>query len=240
VSRGKVVGRIAFLACVLALLPTSGAGAAVELPSGPHRDLVYGKCRTCHDLQYLKDSAGITEGQWEGILQVMKGYGLELSDRQRSDILDYLSTYLGPNPPPAETKTASWVGASSPASGRKVFASQCASCHQDDGLGQTGEFPPLAGNEDLFLRRELPVLVVLNGLQGRIEVNGQIYDGEMPTFAFLSDAKVAAVVNYIRDAWGNNALRPAGMAPVGPADVGDARKRKMSPQEVHAYRARQD
>jgi mono/diheme cytochrome c family protein len=228
------------LAFALALLSAQGAGAAVELPAGPHRDLVYGKCRTCHDLQYLKDSAGITEGQWKGILEVMKGYGLEITQAQHSDILDYLSTYLGPNPPPTGTKTASSGGASSPASGREVFASQCASCHQADGTGQAREFPPLAGNGDLFLSRELPILVVLNGLRGRIEVDGETYDGEMPTFAFLSDDKVAAVINYIRSAWGNDTLPPTAMAPVGPADVREARDRKMSAQDVHAYRAHQD
>lgn len=214
------------------LMPAISAKAAVQLPAGAHRDLVYGKCRTCHDLQYLKDSKGITKAQWDGVLSTMQGLGLEISDSQRKDILEYLGTYLGPNPPAAAQRAES----EQQVSGKQVFAAQCVSCHQSDGRGLPGEFPPLAGNDDLNRSSDFPALVVLNGLQGKIEVEGKSYDGQMPSFAFLSDAKIAAVVNFIRTHWGNS--RTSGEEGALHADeVATLRKRRLSPAQVHAYRA---
>lgn len=213
-------------------LAACGAWAGVELPAGPHRDLVYGKCRTCHDLQYLKDSAGITRQQWEGVVSTMEGLGLDVSDSQKQHILAYLGTYLGPNPP----KASAQASAETKISGEQVYASQCMSCHQQDGTGVAGEFPPLAGNPDLSRSREFPALVVLNGLQGAIRVNGKTYDGQMPSFSFLSDEKVSAVVNYVRNAWGNHSAMDA----LQPGQIKALRSRQLDPQEVHAYRASHD
>ena len=51
---------------------------------------------------------------------------------------------------------------------------------------------------------EMPVAIVLQGLQGEIEVLGTTYNGMMPPFGEqLSDAEIAAVVSYIRSSWGN-------------------------------------
>ncbi|HKJ87137.1 MAG TPA: c-type cytochrome [Gammaproteobacteria bacterium] len=233
----KRLGRGLFLSFVVVslLLPGSAALGAIKLPPGPNRDLVYGKCRTCHDLQYLKDSKGITRGQWKGILQVMKGYGLKVSDQERGKLLEYLATYLGPNPPKTSAKSSS-AKTQTKVSGKEVFTSQCVSCHQADGKGQPGEFPPLAGNPDLFRTKEFPALVVLNGMTGKIQVKGDTFNGNMPSFDFLSDDKIAAVIHYVRTQWGNKSNRPAGMEKLSADDVSTVRKKKLSPHQVHAYR----
>lgn len=49
--------------------------------------------------------------------------------------------------------------------GQRLFSDQCASCRQPVGEGVNGQFPPLAGNRDLFLSRDYPALVILNGDQ---------------------------------------------------------------------------
>jgi hypothetical protein len=226
----RIVAALLLGACALP------AAAAVELPPGPNRDLAYGKCRTCHDLQYLIDSKGITRPQWDSILTQMKSYGLEVSESQRKALLEYLATYLGPNPPKQAQKSG---GGEQKLGGKNIFDAQCASCHQTDGSGQPGEFPPLAGNRDLNRTRLFPVYVLLNGLEGKIQVNGQHYNGQMPSFDFLSDDKIAAVVRYIRTAWGNE--RPGGVEPVSSSDVKKARNAKgrpSNPSEVHQYRQR--
>ena len=235
---GRCVGTLKLGAASAALgvsmlAPVTSAKAAVQLPAGAHRDLVYGKCRTCHDLQYLQDSKGITKAQWDGVLSTMQGLGLEISDSQRKDLLQYLGTYLGPNPPAAPAQP---VESEQQVSGKQVFAAQCVSCHQTDGRGLPGEFPPLAGNGDLNRSSDFAALVVLNGLQGKIEVEGESYDGQMPSFAFLSDAKIAAVVNFIRTHWGNSPISGEDAA-VQADDVATLRKRQLSPTQVHAYRA---
>jgi mono/diheme cytochrome c family protein len=227
------------LAVALAAALAGGAARAadrIELPPGPNRDLVYGACRTCHDLQYLVESAGITRDDWDQLIISMRQYGLRIPPERRAKILDYLGTYLGPNPPPkgaAEAKPAP----EKTADGATLFAEQCVACHKENGAGQPGSYPPLAGNRDLMRNRVFPVYVLLNGLEGRITVAGKPYNAQMPPFSHLSDAEIAALVRYIRSAWNNAALRPAGMKPVDAATVKAARAKAMSPAAVHAYRA---
>ena len=210
------------------------AAADIELPAGPGRDLVYAQCRTCHDLQSLVDSAGIPRDAWAAVLSDMRQYGLRLAPDQRDQILEYLAAYLGPNPPPAAAATPPGAAL---ADGQTVYMDNCAACHQADGQGVAGQFPPLAGNPDLFLDRLYPVYVVLNGLKGPLTVEDEQFRAAMPAFAHLSDGGVAAVVNYVRAAWDNGALRPDGMPDVDAAAVAEARHKAMTPQGVLAYRA---
>ena len=212
------------------------ANAVIQLPPGPNRSLIYGKCRTCHDLQYLKESAGITRAQWEDVLVSMEMFGLEVSPQQRQEILTYLTTYLGPNPPPKEV--AAEPAEETKISGEMLFTRECIACHQANGQGRAGEFPPLAGNPDLFRTRIFPALVLLNGLHGKIRVKGNTYNGQMPSFDVLSNTEIAKLVNYVRGAWGNDENRPRAMKPITAEDVAEARKSPLTPTQVHAYRAR--
>ncbi len=228
-----------FLAIVAAALwSLAGAAfAAEDLPEGPNRELIFGRCRTCHGLEYLSDSSGLDRGQWDSVLDSMRKLGMpKLSDEDRDKILSYLATYLGPNPPP---ETAASTNGSQPppaADGQTIFVQQCASCHQPDGKGVAGQFPPLAGNTDLFLSREFPALVVLNGMEGEIKVGGKPLQGIMPPFDYLSDAQIAAVVAYVRSAWGNDALRPKDMTAIDAEVVKSARTKSMSASAVRDYR----
>ena len=213
----------------------SCSAAELTLPDGPGRALVYGQCRTCHDLQYLIESAGIPRDSWNDLLDSMKQYGLRIDADQRAQILDYLGTYLGPNPPPAATASAEKPQAA--ADGAAIFRDQCAACHQPDGHGLPGQFPPLASNPDLFLSRDYPARVVLAGLSGKIQVEGQSFDSVMPSFGVLGDGDIAAVVNFIRQAWSNDALRPKTLAPLDGGAVATLRVKAETPQQVHAARA---
>jgi len=224
---GAVVGGL------LALTVGVASAQEIELPQGPNRDLVYGKCRTCHDLQYLIESKGVPRKEWSDLLDNMKQYGLEIAKDDRAKILDYLATYMGPNPPPktaAPTTTAKVDGAN-------LFKQQCSGCHQPTGKGVPGNFPPLAGNSDLFLSRSFPAMVALFGMEGTISTEGQTITSAMPSFAHLSDAQIAAAVNHVRGAWGNDKLRPASMKPIDAEAVANIRKQKLTPKQVHAHRA---
>ena len=117
-----------------------------------------------------------------------------------------------------------------------LFQQQCAVCHQPQGQGLAGQFPPLAHNPDIFLSQDFPLRVVLLGLNGKIAVNGQTLDSVMPPLGnTLTDAQIAAVVNYVRGAWGNDALRPESIAPATPDMVAHLRARKDLPP-VWSYR----
>ncbi|MDE2464647.1 MAG: c-type cytochrome [Alphaproteobacteria bacterium] len=208
----------------------------ITLPDGPGRDLVYARCQTCHDLGYLKESSGIPASAWKDILVTMYGFGLRIPDAEKAQIATYLGTYLGPNPPPA-APAVSTADAAPSLEGGKLFEQNCSACHQKTGKGVPASFPPLAGNSDLFLDRLYPVHVVLHGLTGKIAVGGKTFNGTMPSFAHLDDARLAAILNYVRGAWGNTANAPAGMSPLAAADVKGLREQKQTPKEVHGLRA---
>ncbi|MEM1059218.1 MAG: cytochrome c [Verrucomicrobiota bacterium] len=89
--------------------------------------------------------------------------------------------------------------------GERVY-SNCASCHQANGLGQPGVNPPLAGSDWVTGSEERLVRVLLHGLQGPITINGttQNWSGNMVAWASLGDKQVAAVLTYIRQNWGND------------------------------------
>jgi mono/diheme cytochrome c family protein len=225
--------------CAIGLSVDAGAAGRIELPPGPDRDLVYARCQTCHDLQYVVDSAGITGDNWAALIDDMKQYGLRIPGAERERIVRYLAGHLGPGGPPAPTQEAAASAAASTegaVDGKTVFASTCSACHQAEGGGLARTFPPLANNPDLFIDPLFPVQVALHGIEGPITVNGQPYNGVMPPFDHLSDAQVAAVVNYIRASWGNERLRPSGFADVDAAVVRKARQNPLGAREVRAYR----
>jgi mono/diheme cytochrome c family protein len=88
--------------------------------------------------------------------------------------------------------------------GRRVYNS-CASCHQMDGQGVAGAYPPLAGAKLVTGDPRILSRILLHGLEGPISVRGNVYNGAMPAWANLSDSEIAAVLTYIRNSWGNAA-----------------------------------
>jgi nitrite reductase (NO-forming) len=93
--------------------------------------------------------------------------------------------------------------------GKALFLANCAMCHQAEGQGVPGAFPPLAKSD--YLKRiatekrgEL-VELVLRGKTGKITVNGVEYNGVMTPVAGLDDGKLSAVLNYVSNTWGNQA-----------------------------------
>ncbi|MGH8714535.1 MAG: c-type cytochrome [Casimicrobiaceae bacterium] len=209
-------------------------GEGIRLPDGPGASLVYAKCQTCHDLQYVVDAKGLLPAQWRAVIASMQDYGLTATAPENEELLQYLTTYLGRGAPPGPPSSAQPTAAPD---GRAVYERNCASCHGADGRGQPGSFPPLAGNPDLAKDSDFPVLVVLHGISGAIEVDGQHYEGSMPPFDHLADAEIAAVLNFVRGGWAGQAQRPAA-PPVTPESVAGQRQRTMSAADVHAYRAR--
>ena len=78
--------------------------------------------------------------------------------------------------------------------GKKVYEGNCAACHQADGSGLAGAFPPLAGSDYLQGDREQVLGVALFGLSGPITVNDQEYNAVMPSMGHLSDEDLAAAL----------------------------------------------
>ncbi len=93
--------------------------------------------------------------------------------------------------------------------GKRLYQT-CAACHQATGTGLPGIYPPLAGSDWVTGSKERVVRILMHGLSGPIEVSGNTYNGNMPAFGQgssynWSDDRIAHVLTYIRNEWGNQA-----------------------------------
>ena len=91
-------------------------------------------------------------------------------------------------------------------SGEKIFAGRCASCHQSNGLGIEGQFPPLANSEWVSADPAVISSIILKGLKGEIVVDGKTYGTSAAVNMAavpISDREIANVSTYVRQAWGN-------------------------------------
>jgi nitrite reductase (NO-forming) len=87
--------------------------------------------------------------------------------------------------------------------GEAVFRGTCSTCHQLDGNGIPGVFPPLAGSDYLMADKKRSIRVVLAGLSGPVEVNGKKYESVMPPLTNLTDHEIADVLTFVRNHFGN-------------------------------------
>lgn len=88
--------------------------------------------------------------------------------------------------------------------GKAVFTKYCLVCHQADGSGVPGMHPPLSQGSWVGKDPNELIAVLMKGLNGKVEVNGEIYNNFMPSQAQLTDEEIADVLSYIRSSFGNN------------------------------------
>jgi mono/diheme cytochrome c family protein/glucose/arabinose dehydrogenase len=101
--------------------------------------------------------------------------------------------------------------------GKRLY-SNCMSCHQANGRGLPPVYPPLRGSEIVHGDATTLVKIVMHGMEGPIMVDGQRYNQVMPAAPLRTDEEIAAVLTYVRGAWGN-----AG-APIDAALVSEVRE----------------
>src|ERR1700728_2837535 len=137
---------------------------------------------------------------------------------------------------PAHAQTAGGADA-----GSRVFAANCAACHQAGGTGMAGAFPPLAGHVPELLKRAdgrtYVGKVLLVGLEGAINVNGNAFAGAMPAWSALSDNDIADVLNYVSNAWDNGKSLPSGFKPFTSDEIKALRAPELTSTQVYALRS---
>jgi glucose/arabinose dehydrogenase len=180
---------------------------------------------------YVPFADGAPTGEWEVFADGFKGFetlyergnaryrpqslavhpdgSLYVLDNNEGRIwrIDYVGEQAAPGGRSAEfppTDRALMVTASQ-GRGAELYRLYCGSCHQMEGGGVPGQFPPLAGTEWVTGDRGRLIRAVLHGMQGPVVIDGVRYDELMPPHAFLDDEDVAALTTYIRNAFGNSA-----------------------------------
>ena len=104
------------------------------------------------------------------------------------------------------------------ADGETLYMRACAACHQADGRGMEGVYPPLAKVDYLVkTSTETQIDNLVNGMRGPLIVDGTLYNAPMPP-AGMSDAQLALVLSYVRTSWGNS------LEPVREEEVARARR----------------
>ena len=114
------------------------------------------------------------------------------------------------------------------ASGATLFQMNCAACHQPNGEGLRGIFPPLAQSDYLLADKERSIRIALQGTGGPLTVNGIEYQGVMPMPPSLDDAQVAAILTYVRSSWGNRG---------GPVTTAEVQKTRAALSSTDADKA---
>lgn len=97
--------------------------------------------------------------------------------------------------------------------GKDIYIRYCMACHQSDGSGVPGLYPPVISSNWQEENIDFLIEVTLYGLSGEVDVDGEIYDNVMPANTYLTNNQVAAVLNYIGKELNNRKLN------VNPADV---------------------
>ena len=224
------------LILVVGLLPVALAVGEENrpLPEGPGVNLVYAKCQQCHPISYTIDSAGLPDFLWKDTLSLMKQLGMQVTGEEEQKLYDYLTTYLGVNPPPKpadETRSVAQID------GATVYAGTCAVCHGSEGQGAADAFPPLAGHAVKLAaadRSYLP-LVVIYGLSGEIDVAGKRFSGVMPPWGHLSNDEIAAVLNLITS-WDPEGGSTAGLEAFTSSEIEQSRGLSLLGSEVRERR----
>ena len=87
--------------------------------------------------------------------------------------------------------------------GKEVYGLYCQNCHMEDGAGMPEVNPPLAKADYMKRPSKDLINVILKGSTASLTVNGKKYVGAMPAQEYLSDEKIADVLNYAKNSWGN-------------------------------------
>jgi nitrite reductase (NO-forming) len=146
----------------------------------------------------------------KGALAILKADGPE--DKAIYSGKEVDEVYLGDRAQPnlAAVATAAAAAASGRltveqqiSAGQALFAGTCSTCHQANGQGLEGVFPPLAKSDLITKNPSIVPITIMRGWQGRIRVNGKDYNSIMPPMTQLTDDEVANIATYVLNSWGN-------------------------------------
>ncbi|MCC6845966.1 MAG: cytochrome c [Bacteroidetes bacterium] len=139
--------------------------------------------------------------------------------------------WVEPGKPAASAEGEASVDMNSP--GAKVYKRICNACHGESGKGMAGIYPPLAGSALMQGDAAKPIKIVLHGFSGKIEREGQTYNGVMTGWgAALSDQDIADVLTFVRSSFGNTAGAVTASEVKGVRDATAGHSKPMAESEL--------
>ena len=160
---------------------------------GVKQDAIPGYVR---DTWFKAEKVGIYSGQCAELCGKQHGFmPIVVEVRSKEDYAKWIDEQKQKVATVAEDPAKQWDLKELVARGEKVFAGNCAACHQASGKGVPGVFPALDGSQVVNGPEADQLALVLNGKAGTA----------MASFSRLSDAELAAVITYTRNSWGNHA-----------------------------------
>jgi len=172
----------------------------------------------------------------KGALAIMKVDGPEDKSIYSGKEVDsaYLGDRSGPNlaavtQATAAAKAGTLTKENQIEAGRQLFTGTCSVCHQANGEGLAGVFPPLAKSDLIAADPKRAIQILLHGLSGKVTVNGKDYNSVMPPMSQLNDDEVANIVTYVLNSWGN----PGGRVAADEVAKARASKDSVAPAPAH-------
>jgi mono/diheme cytochrome c family protein len=152
-------------------------------------------------VEYLKTGRNARSGAAALMSEVVMHSTSKMSESDLHAVAVYLKDVAGKFEPPPSKPAPAFAKA-----GKAIFLDSCAACHRSDGEGEPRMFPPLAKNANVQSSDPTTVIrVVLEGARTAV-TDRRPTPSSMPPYDWkLSDIQIAAVVTYIRNAWGNSA-----------------------------------
>ncbi|HVK96035.1 MAG TPA: cytochrome c [Noviherbaspirillum sp.] len=177
---------------------------ASPLTSGAEAGL--GEWEIQHIAALLKTGVSPRGAVFGPMAEVVRESLQHLSDADISAMAVYLKSL--PQTEAPATQPSKWVSPQDTEYllklGSKVYEKHCVECHQANGEGVPPAYPPLAGSRSLTAHTAInPVRIVVNGGYPPSTAGNPRPYGMPPFGPVLSDTEVAAVVSYLRNAWGN-------------------------------------
>jgi len=167
---------------------------------GVKQDAIPGFVR---DSWFRAEKVGIYRGQCAELCGKEHGFmPIVVEVKSKDDYAKWAAERKQQNAAAADDPAKVWDAKDLIASGEKVFAANCAACHQPTGKGVPGAFPALDGSKVVLGPPADQIHLVLNGKPGTA----------MASFKGLGNADLAAVITYTRNAWSNKtgqAIQPA-------------------------------
>lgn len=153
-------------------------------------------------VEYLKTGSNEKSSAAGPMAEVVSQSTQYLSD----DDLTAIATFLKSAPAGKEDDKSNNADANVMKRGEETYVDNCSACHMDAGRGLAHAFPPLQGSSAVQAAKPDTLIRVVLGGAAIPSTTSKPTGMQMPEFATkLDDAQIAAVVTYIRNAWGNHA-----------------------------------